>query len=268
MAAETSEERNPFIRLIKGKHGRAVVGGLSVAAFLIVWELAGSSSPRNASLFAYPSLIGHEFLAILMSGELAANLRVTLIELVQGFIPAVIVGILLGTGFALSRRLRYLIEPLFISLYIAPYVAFIPVLTVWFGVGMQTKSIIVFIAAVVPITINTTTGVTEISPVWIKALRAFGANRTQVFLKGILPGALPSIMTGIRLSVGRAIVAVVAAEMYVSIIGIGRLIQVYSLSGRTALILVFVGMVSVFGVICVSLVRLAEQKIAPWRAYS
>jgi NitT/TauT family transport system permease protein len=255
-------------RVLDGRYGRLIVGGLSVLTFLIIWQLAGSTSDMRAGLFSYPTEMLSELHEIIDSGELGENLRVTLIELVQGFFPAVVCGILLGVGFALNKRLRYLVEPLFIMLYIAPYVAFIPVLTVWFGVGGASKAIIVFIASVVPVTINTATGVREVSPLWVKAVRAFGGSPMQVLTTAVLPGALPSIMAGIRLAVGRAIVAVVAAEMYVAITGIGHLIQVYSLSGRTALILLFVGMVSAFGLVCVSLLRLAEEKLAPWRDHS
>jgi NitT/TauT family transport system permease protein len=87
-----------------------------------------------------------------------------------------------------------------------------------------------------------------------------------VITKAILPGALPVIMAGVRLAVGRAIVGVIAAEMYVAVSGVGRLIQVYSTSGRAAEIFVFVGLVSGFGVACVSLIRLLEGWVAPWRA--
>lgn len=262
---DTPDRQRVTVSLPGGAPSRMIVGVLSIVVFLAAWQLVGSTSEARAALVSYPSEIFTAFVDLLETGDLAGNLRVTLIELVQGFVPAVIFGILLGAGFALSRRLRYLVEPLFVTMYIAPYVAFIPALTVWFGVGMKTKAIIVFISALVPVTINTRAGVSEVSPQWIRALRAFGASRTQVMTKAILPGALPSIMTGIRLAIGRAIVAVIAAEMYVSIKGIGSLVQVYSMSGRTALILVFVGLISAFGLICVSLVRALEARLAPWR---
>ena len=251
--------------LILGRHGRTLVGLVSVAVFLTIWQVAGSTNEARASLFSYPTQVLAGFGDLLQTDDLAGNLRITLLELAEGFLPAVLLGIALGTGFATSKRLRYLIEPLFIVLYIAPYVALIPMLTVWFGVGERTKAIVVFISAIVPVAINTRIGVGEISPQWVLALRAFGATRSQIMIKAVLPGALPSIMTGVRLAIGRAIVAAIAAEMYVSINGIGSLVQVYSQSGRTAIILVFVGLISVFGLACVSTVRIAEAKLAPWR---
>jgi NitT/TauT family transport system permease protein len=122
----------------------------------------------------------------------------------------------------------------------------------------------VFLSAVIPIVINTTTGILEVQESWVRACRAFGATRHQVIAKAILPGALPTIMAGVRLSIGRAIVGLVAAEMYVSVKGIGRLIQVYSTSDRAAEIFVLVIVVSSFGLLLVTLLRWLEEWLAPW----
>ena len=96
-------------------------------------------------------------------------------------------------------------------------------------------------------------------------MRAFGANQLQVAYKAILPGALPTIMAGMRLGLGRAIVGLIAGEMYVSLAGIGRLVQVYSSAGRAAQIIVLVTLISVFGFVCIALLRWFEERIAPWR---
>jgi NitT/TauT family transport system permease protein len=122
----------------------------------------------------------------------------------------------------------------------------------------------VFLAAVIPIVINTMTGISQIHESWIRACRAFGASKSQVILKAILPGALPSVMVGVRLAVGRAVVGLIAAEMYVSVRGIGRLIQVYSTSDRAAEIFVLVIVVASFGFLLVTLLRRIESLIAPW----
>jgi ABC-type nitrate/sulfonate/bicarbonate transport system permease component len=107
--------------------------------------------------------------------------------------------------------------------------------------------------------------VNEVSEAWIRAVRAFGAGRRQIIAKAILPGAFPAVMAGIRLGIGRSIVSLVAAEMYVSIFGIGRLIQVYSNSGKAAPIFVLIGIISTFGLVCVNALRTLETRLAPWR---
>jgi ABC-type nitrate/sulfonate/bicarbonate transport system permease component len=245
---------------------RTIVGGAAVAAFLTVWQIVGGRELARSDLVSYPSEILASLYGMIASGELAANLGITLQEFVLGFVPAIVFGVALGVAFALSRRLVHLVDPIFAALYTAPMIAFIPILVVWFGVGMATKAVMVFLTAFVPIVINTRTGVAEVNEAWVRALRAYGATRAQVIFKGLLPGATPAIMAGLRLAVGRSIVSLVAAEMYVSVKGIGRLVQVYSTSDRAAAIFVLVLVISSLGFAGVVFIRMLEAWIAPWSA--
>jgi ABC-type nitrate/sulfonate/bicarbonate transport system permease component len=244
---------------------RAGIGGLSVALFLVVWQIVGSLELIRSDLISYPTQILAALYGLYVSGEFRSNVFVSLGEFVEGFAFAVVAGIGIGLVFALSRRLRYLLEPIFIALYTAPMIAFVPILVVWFGVDTLSKSVMVFFSAVIPIVINTTTGVAEVHESSIRALRAFGANKWQIVLKGMLPGALPVIMAGVRLGVGRGIVVLIAGEMYVSIHGVGRLIQIYSSSGSAAQIFVLVAIVAGFGFFCITLLRSIERRLIPWR---
>ena len=246
------------------RSARATVGCMAVALFLGAWQIVGANEIIRSDLISYPSEVAETLFRMSASGELGSNLVVSLQEFIQGFLPAIAVGIAAGTAFALSTRLHYLFEPLIVALNTSPIIAFVPIVVVWFGVGTQSKAIMVFLAAVIPIVINTITGITEVHESWIRACRAFGAKRPQVIAKAILPGALPSVMVGVRLAVGRAVVGLIAAEMYVSVRGIGRLIQVYSTSDRAAEIFVLVTVVSSFGFLLVTLLRRIETLLAPW----
>jgi ABC-type nitrate/sulfonate/bicarbonate transport system permease component len=269
MVAETSSSSPAaglsLKTLLAHPQARALVGLGAVVLFLILWQIVGAGEIIRSDLISYPTEIILTFIRMAGSGELATNAAVSLQEFAQGFVPAVLIGIAIGTGFALSRRLRAMFEPLVIALNTSPIIAFVPIVVVWFGVGLQSKSVMVFLAAVIPVIINTATGIGEVNESWIRACRAFGARPAQVIMKAILPGALPALMAGIRLSVGRAVVALVAAEMYVSVRGIGRLIQVYSTSDRAAEIFVLVAIVSSFGFLLVTLLRRIEDWLAPWR---
>jgi ABC-type nitrate/sulfonate/bicarbonate transport system permease component len=245
---------------------RGLSGCASVLVFLAVWQFAGSREIVRSDLISYPTEILGALIAMIASGELAEHLGITLQEFALGFFPAIVFGVALGLAFAMSRRLLYLLDPLFAALYTAPMIAFVPVLVVWFGVGMQSKAVMVFLSAFVPIVINTRTGVSETHESWTRALRAYGATPAQVVAKAILPGALPAIMAGLRLAVGRSIVSLIAAEMYVSVKGIGRLVQVYSTSDRSAEIFVLVLVISSLGFAGVVLIRRLEAWIAPWSA--
>jgi NitT/TauT family transport system permease protein len=243
---------------------RPLIGTAAVALFLLAWQIVGANEIIRSDLISYPSEVARTFVAMSASGELGSNLWVSLQEFLQGFLPAIALGIVAGTAFALVPRLHYLCEPLIVALNTSPIIAFVPIVVVWFGVGTQSKAIMVFLAAVIPILINTITGITQVHESWVRACRAFGASRAQVIAKAILPGALPPVMVGVRLAVGRAIVGLIAAEMYVSVRGIGRLIQVYSSGERAAEIFVLVAVVATFGFVLVTLLRRLEGLIAPW----
>lgn len=252
-------------RFVGSRLARPVFGGASVAAFLVAWELVGANNVIRSDLISYPTEIVSATAKLAASGELWANVNVSLQAFAAGFGPAVVVGIALGVLLALNRTLRELVDPLFAALYSAPLIAFVPIAVVWFGVGLASKIAMVFLTGLISIVINTMTGVQEAYEPAVRALRAFGATRWQVIWKAVLPGALPAVMAGIRLGVGRGIVSLVAAEMYVSMFGLGRLIQVYSTSNRSAEIYVCVVLVAAFGLLCVTLLRWLENVLAPWR---
>jgi NitT/TauT family transport system permease protein len=243
---------------------RVLVGCLAVALFLAAWQIVGGLEIIRSDLISTPAEVAATLVAMSRSGELGTNALASLNEFALGFLPAIATGIAAGIAFALSRRLHYLFEPLVVALNTAPIIAFVPIVVVWAGFGPASKAIMVFLAAVVPILINTMTGIVEVHESWVRACRAFGASRAQVIAKAILPGALPSVMVGIRLAVGRAVVGLIAAEMYASVRGIGRLIQVYSTSDRAAEIFVLVVVVASFGLALVTLIRRVESLIAPW----
>ena len=159
---------------------RIVVGCISVMVFLIGWQIVGANEIVRSDLISYPSEIAATLVQMSLSGELGANALVSLEEFIQGLVPAIAVGIAAGTAFGLSRRLHYLCEPLIVALNTSPIIAFVPIVVVWFGVGTQSKAIMVFLAAVIPIVINTMTGISEVHESWIRACRAFGASRWQV----------------------------------------------------------------------------------------
>jgi ABC-type nitrate/sulfonate/bicarbonate transport system permease component len=245
---------------------RTTVGTAAVVIFLIAWQIVGQREIVRSDLISTPLEVVRTFAHLTATGELGRNALVTLAEFVQGFFPAIAVGIVAGIVLALVRPLRELLDPLLIAMYTAPTIAFIPILVVWFGVGDTSKIVIVFISAIFPVIINTRAGVAEVAEPWLRVVRSFGANRLQVVTKAILPGSLAAIMAGIRLGLGRAIVGLIAAEMYVSLAGLGHLIQTYSSAARASEILVLVTLIAAFGFTCVTLFRALEARLGLWRA--
>ncbi|MDE3074353.1 MAG: ABC transporter permease, partial [Chloroflexota bacterium] len=248
------------------RYRRGLTSSAAVAVFLVAWEVVGSQGIVSAELISYPSQIVQAAVAMAASGELAANSLVTLVEFVEGFVPAVAVGLIIGLLLAMFRRLRYLCDPVLMALYTAPRIAMIPIVVIWFGIDEKSKVVIVFLSAVFPVLMNTMAGVQQVDPVWIKAARAFGATRRQITQKIVLPGALPAIMAGIRLGVGRGLLSVIVAEMYVSLAGLGHMLQTLTNNpGDTAQIFVIALGVAAVGFFVVVGLRALEEKSAAWR---
>src|SRR5439155_15970916 len=103
-----------------------------------------------------------------------------------------------------------------------PYLALLPIVVVWLGIGMQSKIAVSFVGGVIPILVNSIAGVRGVERSWIVAARSFCANERDVFLKVILPASLPSVILGMRLGLGRAVLGVIVGEMYQSQAGIGN----------------------------------------------
>jgi ABC-type nitrate/sulfonate/bicarbonate transport system permease component len=255
----------PRLPLAIRRHRRGLLGTVSVVAFLLLWELVGSRNIISADMISYPTQALAVGIGMAASGELGRNALVSLQEFVYGFVPAIVVGIALGVAMGRFRRLRYLLDPLTMAFYTAPRIALIPVLVIWFGVGMESKVAVVFLGGVFPVLVNTMAGVQQVDPLWVRAVRSFGASELQVVTKVVLPGALPAVMAGVRLGLGRAIIGVIVGEMYVAVAGVGRLIQVYSGAARAAELVVLVTIIAVFGFLCIAGLRLIEERLAPWR---
>jgi NitT/TauT family transport system permease protein len=140
-----------------------------------------------------------------------------------------------------------------------------PLFILWMGIGIASKIAVVYILAVLPIIINTETGIRTVDPHFIETARAFSAKRMQIFRKVMLPAALPLILTGVRLGVGRGLIGVVAAELFAAQAGLGYLVlassQVFNPAG------VFVGITALAGagIVSMILLRRIERRLAPWR---
>jgi NitT/TauT family transport system permease protein len=188
------------------------------------------------------------------------------IEFFVGFGLAAIVGILGGLILGTSKGARLVATPWISALYSTPTVALSPLLILWFGIGLWSKIVVVFIVAVFPVLVNTQAGIEGADQRLVETAQAFGAKRSQVFSKVLLPSAVPFIIAGLRLGVGRGLVGVVVAELFGATSGLGYLItvssQVFDMGALFAAIVILAGA----GVISTELIRVVEKRIAPWRA--
>ena len=224
-----------------------LVKAVTLVIVLGAWEIAGNYV--NPLFLASPSTIAVAFWELMASGELPQAIGASLLAFSLGVTFAIAVGI----------------EPYVNALYSTPSIALIPLFILWFGVGLTSKIIIIFTLSVFIVIINTFSGVKNLSQGVIDIGAAFGANERQIFWKVVLPAALPFIMTGLRLAVGRAVLAMIVAEFFTSIVGLGGMIVKYGNFFQTAKMFVPIIVVSLLGVGFVELIKYTERKLAPWK---
>jgi ABC-type nitrate/sulfonate/bicarbonate transport system permease component len=245
-----------------GRRGK-LISLISVIGMLALWEYFGRSvDPIFAS---YPSAIAQASIGLARSGELGTAFLQSMQALVVGYFGAAIIGIALGL---VLGRYRIAESGLGIYVYAAdstPLIALIPLFVLWLGLGFSVKVLIIFVLAVSPIVMNTWAGVKSVPRTLIELGDAFVASDAAIMRKIILPATLPYIMTGLRLAVGRSIIAMVVAEFFTSISGLGGLILKSGEGLDTAQMFVPVILLMALGLLLTNLVSWLEHKVAPWQ---
>ena len=242
---------------------RTLVSTASVALVVIAWEIAPRIGLVDPFFTSRPSRVLVAAVDVVRSGSLLGDAAVSLAEFTGGFALAVAVGVPAGLLLGTFQTLRFLVDPPLMALYATPQLALLPIFVVWLGVGMASKIAVVFVGAVIPIVINTMAGVRQVDRSLVLAARSFCASRRDVFSKVILPASRPAVVLGVRLGLSRAVLGVVVGEMYVSQEGIGNQIMRLGSAFQVEQLLVYVLLVSAFGLAATGLLRRLEERLAP-----
>jgi NitT/TauT family transport system permease protein len=240
-----------------------VIRVVTTAAFLLAWELYGRS--LNPIFLSYPTAVAGAFVELVANGQLLQATAQSLSALALGFSVSIVAGITVGLLMGRFRTVFHALDPFVTALYNTPSVALIPLIQLWFGLGLQAKVVIVILSAFFPIVINTFAGVRNTSRSMVDVVSAFGASERQVMTKVVLPAAVPFIMAGLRLAVGRAVIGIVVAEFFTALSGLGGLIIVFSNSFATAKLFVPVITLVVLGLVLTAAARALEARFATWK---
>lgn len=251
--------------LSRDRRRRLIRSTASVIAGLVLWELVGRFVITNPILFAPLSKVLAVGWTLAVSGELASHLAVSMKEFAGGFALAAVVGVTIGLLMAVSRFARDVLDPWVSLFYSSPLVALMPLLIVVFGLGYASKIAIVFIVSVFPILLATYSGVATIDRHLVDVGLAFDASRRQRFTKILLPAALPSVVVGLRLGIGRGLTGVVVGELFAANGGLGFLIATAGQSFDTPAVLFGVLVFSLVGLVLTEALHALEARIAPWR---
>lgn len=245
---------------------KKILGGVSVALFLIVWELVGNVFQWiNPMFMSAPSLIFKAGFEMFRSGEIYHDLYVSGIEFVGGYFLAAAVGIPFGIITGWYKRTSYVFDPFVNAMNATPRVALLPLVIIWLGIGILSKVGIIFLGAVFSILINTRDGVKTTPVNLLTAARSFGASEWMVFKTVVIPSTIPFILTGLRLAVGRALVGVLVGELYAATAGIGFMITVAGATFQTDKVFVGVGIFALSGMIGMELLTKLERRFDKWR---
>lgn len=238
----------------------------SLAVVLTLWQLLAAHA--DPVLFTTPTAIGRAAVTMIWSGELWTYLWPSLVVLMMGLTSAAVIGIAVGLILARFWFLDVALGVYITFLYSTPSVALVPLIVLWAGFETTAKVIILFLFAFFPMAINTYQGVKNVDPRLIEVGRAFRCSEGQLWANIVLPGALPFIVTGLRLAVGRGLIGMVLADLYTAISGIGYLIVRTAATYQVDKMFVPIVTLGLLGVTLTALLRVLEIKVAPWTAAS
>ncbi len=243
-----------------------IINVLSPIAMLVLWEVATRAGVLDARFFPAPSQIFDTIVTLVQNGQLWGNTWASLQRLFWGSLLGGIPALVLGIAMGLYRPLRAIVDPLVSATYPVPKSAIMPLILLIFGLGEASKIVMVAIGVFYPVLINAVAGVREINKVYLDVGHNFGAGRWQVFRTIALPGALPLIMSGVKLGIGMGLILIAIAEMIGAKSGLGYMIwnawEVLSVETM------YVGLLTIalLGFVFTILLNEIEHVLVPWRA--
>jgi NitT/TauT family transport system permease protein len=237
---------------------------ISVAGGLALWELISRYVVANALFLAAPSQIALAIYRLARSGQLWHHISVSSAEFALGYVIACVLGIALGLAMASSATVKQALQPWVSGLYATPTIALAPLFILWFGIGIWSKVIVVITLVLFPVTINTEAGLRTTSERLIEMLRSFGATRWQIFVKVSLPSAVPFILAGLKLGIGRGLIGVVVAELFGSRAGLGNLISQSADAFNMPELFAGVVILAFAGIVLTAGFGWLEGRLVPW----
>lgn len=252
----------PSRRRVKQRLGYLAITVGTLVALLVAWEIAARRA--DPILVATPTDVARTFVDMVADGTLIEAMAETGQPLLLGYLIAIAVGVPLGLLIGRFRAFDAALGWFVVVGYSMPIIALTPVFLLWFGLGSTVKVVMVATMTVFAIAINTKGGVQNVPRSLVEVGIAFGASRWRVLARVIFPSVIPSIMTGLRIGVGKAVIGVVVAEFFTAVGGLGGVIVNARSTFQPARMFAAVVVLSVCAVALTWLIGVLERRIAPW----
>ncbi len=263
-----SETDSPPAQTAWQRWESTALGAATIVVCLFAWEILPrvvELSPGTKLFFATPSQVAGTLWEMFASGSIWGPLGVSASGFGIGLGLAIAVGLPLGVLIGRSAILNAMLDPFVTALNATPRLVFLPLLLLWLGLGLWSKVAVVFLGALLPMLINTYEGVRNTDRVLVNVVRAFGANEWQIAKMVVVPNAMPYIVAGLRLAIGRAILGVVVSEFFGSTEGLG--VIMVRAAGHYQVDVVFAGVIvfAALSLVMTALVKILENRLSRWR---
>lgn len=235
-----------------------------VVAAVLFWEFLSAQGVISRLFFPAPSSIIKALVKMILDGRVATHLTASAIRLGLGFLIGGSIGLLLGLAMGWSGRLRAFLDPIIAAVHPIPKIAIFPLIMIIFGIGEASKIVAISIAAFFPMLINSMTGVRQINPVYFEVARNYHASRMKTFSRVVIPGSLPSILSGIRLAINMSLVISIAVELLAAKEGLGVIIWFSWQTLRIEELYASLIVIAVLGIGINGFIQLLAKRVTPW----
>ncbi|WP_430215181.1 ABC transporter permease [Niallia taxi] len=240
-------------------------GFIFPALLIAVWEAAGMYGFVSETLLPRPSEIFMAFIDLLRNGNLLYHFQVSFLRAIGGFLIGGTLGLLAGLAVGFSNKMEHTLDPTMQMLRTIPTLAVIPLFILWFGFGEVSKILLIAKGAFFPLYVNAFLGIRSVDGKMFEVAKVLQYSKWKQITNLIIPSALPNILLGLRLALGAAWLALVAAELMGSSEGIGYLITDARQFSQTTVVFVGIIIFAVFGKVSDSFVRLFERRLLKWQ---
>lgn len=259
-----SRRKTTFGSWLRSKE-RLFLNLLGIVLLLAAWQVCASLQLIDPFLTSSPMQVLAEAKTYLTMPQAGTDLVTSGQEFLLGFAGAIVIGVPVGIVLGWVRRIDALVDPVVTFFYASPRIALTPLMIIWFGVGLESKAVIVGLMAIFPIIINMAVGVRTVDRQLINVGKGFQASNLQILLTIALPASLPALAAGIRLGIGQALIGVFVAELIGATSGVGFTMNQAGSNFQINLVFVTLFIIAGFGVVLTLILRRVEKALTKWQ---